>query len=87
MAFDGGVRRCPAPRIRELCRGQAAISRALAYQNTPERLLLPTPLSGTAGPAVCGKTGMVGPDSEPLDRGALGRRCNSVRANRSDGNC
>ena len=30
---------------------------------------------------------MVGPDSEPLDRGALGRGRNSVRANHPDSNC
>ena len=44
----------------------------------------PISLSETAGLAVCGETGMVGHESEPLDRRALGRGRNSVRANRPE---
>ena len=41
-------------------------------------------LRETAGLTACGETGIAGPGSEPLDRGALGRDHNSVRANRPD---
>ena len=54
--------------------GQAAISRLLACQSTPEPVPGPISLSGTAGPAACGETRMVG---------SLSGR-NSVRANRPD---
>ena len=40
--------------------GQAAVSRPLACQNTPEPVAGLIPLSGTAGPAACGETGMAG---------------------------
>ena len=76
MAFD----RVLTPETASFA-GQAGLSHSLAYQNTPERRLCPLSLSGTAGPAACGETGMAGPDSGPLDRGALGRGRNSVSAN------
>ena len=77
MAFDGVL----TPESASFA-GQAAISRPLACQNTPAPVPGPISLSGTAGPAACGETGMVGPESEPLDRRALGRGRNSVSANR-----
>ena len=46
--------------------GQAAISRPLACQSTPEPVAGPISLSGTAGPAACGETGMVGSLSGPV---------------------
>ena len=54
------------------------------HTRNPETPPAPISLSGTAGPAACGETGIAGPDSEPLDRGALGRGRHSVRANRPD---
>ncbi len=54
--------------------GQAAISRSLACQSTPEPVAGPISLSGTAGPADCGESGMVG---------SLSAR-HSVWANRPD---
>ena len=54
--------------------GQAAISRSLACQNTPEPVAGPISLSGTAGPAACGEIGMA--------RSLSGRH--SARANRPD---
>ena len=69
MAFDGVL-----PPESLSFAGQAAISRPLACQSTPEPVPGPISLSGTAGPATCGETGMVSSSS--------GR--NSVRANRPD---
>ena len=69
MAFDGVL-----PPESLSFAGQAAISRPLACQSTPEPVPGPISLSGTAGPAACGETGMVSSSS--------GR--NSVRANRPD---
>lgn len=54
--------------------GQAAISRSLACQSTPEPVAGPISLSGTVGPAACGESGMAGSLS--------GRH--SVGANRPD---
>ena len=61
--------------------GQAGLSHSLAYQNTPKRRLHRFPSQGPQVPAACGETGMAGSDSEPLDRGALGRGGNTVSAN------
>ena len=69
MAFDGVL----PPESLSLA-GQAAISRPLACQSTPEPVPGPISLSGTAGPAACGEARMVGSIS--------GRK--SVRANRPD---
>ena len=69
MAFDGVL---PAESLS--LAGQAVLSWPLACQSTPEPVPGPISLSGTAGPAACGETGMVGWIS--------GRH--SVRANRPD---
>ena len=61
MAFDG----VPPPESASFA-GQAAISRSLACQSTPEPVAGPISLSGTAGPAACGETGMVGSLSGPV---------------------
>ena len=50
--------------------GQAAISRSLACQSTPEPVVGPISLSGTAGPAACGETGMAGSLSDRHSVGA-----------------
>ena len=77
MAFDGVL-----PPESASFAGQAGLSHSLAYQNTPKRRLHRFPSQGPQVPAACGETGMVGPESEPLDRGALGSGRNSVSANR-----
>ena len=69
MAFDGVL----PPESLSLAR-QAAISRPLACQSTPEPVPGPISLSGTADPAACGETRMAG---------SLSGR-NSVGANRPD---
>ena len=52
------------------------------HSRAPRNAPGPLSLSGTAGTAACGETGMAGPDSEPLDGGTLGRGRDSVSANR-----
>ena len=78
MAFDGVL----TPEIRELCRAGLDFLTPWHTRTPPKTPPAPISVSGTAGPAACGETGMVGPDSEPLDRRALGRGRNSVSANR-----
>ena len=77
MAFDGVL----TPESASFA-GQAGLSHSPGIPEHPETPPAPISLSGRAGPAACGETGMVGPDSEPLDRGALGSGRNSVSANR-----
>ena len=55
MAFDGVL-----PPESASFAGQAAISKPLACQNTPEPVAGPISLSGTAVPAACGESGMAG---------------------------